>query len=46
MTDIKIKIKTTYTPDINVVTVKSDSKVEDIMKELKNIQELLLLVKN
>ena len=35
MTDIKIKIKTTYTPDINVVTVKSDSKVEDIMKEIE-----------
>ena len=35
MTDIKVKIKTTYTPDINVVTIKSDSKVEDIMKEIE-----------
>ena len=31
MTEIKIKIKTTYTSDINVVTVNSDSKVEEVM---------------
>ena len=35
MTEVKIKIKTTYTPDINVVTIKSDSKVEEIMKEIE-----------
>ena len=35
MTDIQIKIKTTYTSDINVVTIKTDSKVEDIMKEIE-----------
>ena len=40
MTDIQIKIKTTYTPDINVVTVKTDSKVEDIMKEIEKYSSI------
>ena len=35
MTDININIKTTYSPEINTVTVKSDCKVEDIMKEVE-----------
>ena len=34
MTDINIKIKTTSSPDLKTVTVKSDSKVEDIKKEI------------
>ena len=36
MTNIKIKVKTTYIQDINEVTVKSDGKLEDIMKEIEN----------
>ena len=40
MTDIQIKIKTTYKPDINVVTVKSDAKVEDIMKEIEKYSQI------
>ena len=40
MTDIKIKIKTTYTSEINVVTVKSDAKVEDIMKEIEKYSSI------
>ena len=35
MTDIQVKIKTTYQSDINIVTIKSDAKVEDIMKEIE-----------
>ena len=35
MTDITVKIKATYTPDIKAVTIKSDAKVEDIMKEIE-----------
>ena len=35
MTDININIKTTYSPEIHTVTVKSDCKVEDIMKEVE-----------
>jgi ubiquilin len=40
MTDIQIKIKTTYKPDVNVVTVKSDAKVEDIMKEIEKYSQI------
>ena len=40
MTDIKIKIKTTYTQDINEVTVKSDGKVADIMKEIEGYSKI------
>ena len=35
MTDINLKIKTTYSPEIKTVTVKSDCKVEDVMKEIE-----------
>ena len=35
MTDININIKPTYNSEIKTVTVKTDSKVEDIMKELE-----------
>jgi ubiquilin len=40
MTDIQIKIKTTYKQDINVVTIKSDAKVEDIMKEIEKYSSI------
>ena len=40
MTDINIKIKTTYTPEIKTVTVKSDCKVEDIMKEIEKYSNI------
>ena len=40
MTDIQIKIKTTYKQDVNVVTVKSDAKVEDIMKEIEKYSQI------
>ena len=40
MTDINIKIKTTYSPEIKTVTVKSDCKVEDIMKEIEKYSNI------
>ena len=40
MSDIKIKIKTTYTQDINEVTVKSDARVEDIMKAIESYSQI------
>ena len=40
MTEIKIKIKTTYTSDINVVTVNSDSKVEEVMKKIEEYSSI------
>ena len=40
MTDINIKIKTTYSPEIKTVTVKSDAKVEDIMKEIEKYSNI------
>ena len=40
MTDINIKIKTTYSPEINTVTVKTDCKVEDIMKEIEKYSNI------
>ena len=40
MTDIQIKIKTTYKQDINVVTIKSDAKVEDILKEIEKYSSI------
>ena len=40
MTDINIKIKTTYSPEINTVTVKSDCKVVDIMKEIEKYSKI------
>ena len=40
MTDINIKIKTKYSPEIKTVTVKSDSKVEDIMKEIEKYSNI------
>ena len=40
MTDIQIKIKTTYSPEIKTVTVKSDGKVEDIMKEIEKYSNI------
>ena len=40
MTDINLKIKTTYSPEINTVTVKSDGKVEDIMKEIEKYSNI------
>ena len=40
MTDINIKIKTTYSSEINTVTVKSDCKVVDIMKEIEKLNAL------
>ena len=40
MTDINIKIKTTYSPEINTVTVKSDCKVVDIMKEIEKYSNI------
>ena len=40
MTDINIKIKTTYSPEVNTVTVKSDCKVEDIMKEIEKYSNI------
>ena len=40
MTDINIKIKTTYSPEIKTVTVKSDGKVEDIMKEIEKYSNI------
>ena len=40
MTDITIKIKTTYNPEINTVTVKSDCKVVDIMKEIEKYSNI------
>jgi hypothetical protein len=40
MTDIQVKIKTTYQSDINIVTIKSDAKVEDIMKEIEKYSKI------
>ena len=40
MTDITVKIKATYTPDIKAVTIKSDAKVEDIMKEIEKYSSI------
>ena len=40
MTDINIKIKTTYSPELKTVTVKSDCKVEDIMKEIEKYSNI------
>ena len=40
MTDITLKIKTTYSPEINSVTVKSDGKVLDIMKEIEKYSKI------
>lgn len=40
MTDITLKIKTTYSPEINTITVKSDSKVLDIMKEIEKYSKV------
>ena len=40
MTDINIKIKTTYSPELKTVTVKSDSKVVDIMKEIEKYSQI------
>ena len=40
MAEIQIKIKTTYNPEINTVTVKSDCKVIDIMKEIEKYSNI------
>ena len=40
MTDINVKIKTTNSPEVKTVTVKSDSKVEDIMKEIEKYSNI------
>ena len=40
MTEFNIKIKTTNSPKINTVTVKSDGKVEDIMKEIEKFSNI------
>ena len=40
MTDITIKIKATYTQELKSVTVKSDGKVEDIMKEIEKYSNI------
>jgi len=40
MTDINVKIKATYSPEINLVTVKSDCKVEEISKEIEKYSKI------
>ena len=40
MTDINIKIKTTYSSEVKTVTVKSDCKVVDIMKEIEKYSNI------
>ena len=40
MIDINLKIKTTYSEEINIVTVKSDCKVEEICKEIEKYSKI------
>ena len=40
MTDINVKIKTTYSPEINIVTVKSDCIVGEICKEIEKYSKI------
>jgi ubiquilin len=40
MTDINVKIKTTYSPEVKTITIKSDCNVEDIMKEIEKFSSI------
>ena len=40
MTEIKVKIKTANSPEIRTITIKSDCKVEDIMKEIEKFSSI------
>ena len=40
MTDINVRIKTTYSPEVKTITIKSDCNVEDIMKEIEKFSSI------